>query len=1498
VSSQNGQTPQPSTLEQLTETRHQVQLLRARRQLATLQRQRTLLEAAAAFDWMGGYQDLIDRFRTADNQVFNPISTAQDRRYGANWPFWKTWQDHARLRGSARILHGLNTQAQGAISGLTSYVIGDGHKYHAQAKKGEDPPAALVGAVQDLIDEFGDRVEMPGLEQEIFERDRVDGESFPRFFDEPDEPGRLAVRIVDPSQVIQPAGDLDEVSFGVLTRRDDVEGVVGYAVSYDGNSSDFETVPAREMLHFKANVPRAVKRGLTDLCFDTYDALKTAGRLLQNMGEGGAIQAAIAMIRQHETALADAAQGFVDAQADYDAQNPFTGSTVATRQFTSGTIEDIPGGLSYVVPPWTQNVPGFVQLGGLLLRSVAVKWNAPEWLVSGDASNNNYASSITAESPFVKTCSRRQSFYRGRFVKIMWRVVRHWCAAHGGLYAGGRKWTFEEIRRLIDIQAVSPDIQPRNTLQKAQEDSTYSQLGAKSVQTICGELGLDYEEQVQQIEEHQERTGGQGQALGMPGGGMGGEPQPGGEPQTDGDFGFGGPEMGEAIMEAAAAAAGFTGTITLPNGGKRTYANGKEVKGTPDTPAAGDAGGETPAATAAQPAAQVKSRMARLLGAAKRLPGKVKAKAVEFVKAKYARFEERYGPAGAKALMAGVVLTLPLPGNVLACAAVAEGIKAVVGVVRGKGKAAPQPATEAVGPPLDQMVADAADFIREAMEQFGGKGEIDEDKLREALLKLTAAGETQESRRVLESGFTGTTAPDSLGRVYHYVNGKRVKTVHPDGRVEQHEPGAADVPQQKPPSDMRAVVAHEDELDSSEVRTLNFYDDIFDESDPADVTPEMLADNNTDLQDDLNNEYQLIFHDGRFEVWHQDEIEHEYGAGAISRKNPRTGEWETGQQEDFDDEDRESARPLALAHVDTLNGPMYERHPEDAVEDAEIMNQELKDAGNPFRVTQDEDSGEWVLADEDGFPIEESAEGRRFELFLLEGGFTGEKRSKPSTRFPKGQRMCYADGKRVACPKQAKPAKPVKPTIDDVHAHLQGYLDDPSKITPEVIADAAHHLSRLSKDDLTELKKRVGARASGTKAVLAEKIARHVLGPKKEKPAPKAKREPKPKVAPKPRAAPAKGAAGVSPEKAKASVLSAFDALDKGDNFVPLGDLRKSMADAGITDRAAQDKLLLAMRGTELTFSPIEGRHGASDEDLAAAIKDSDGTPLGFVSRRGVQPKAAAKPSPAAAKAEPKTPAAPVTPRPEGRRFVSGKEAGAWARDAFGGWAGKLSEPQRAALAAYANEDEGEGAGGYLAMNAVLRHGDGAKDPYWGRSLAEDGRRLLAQHQAHLDTAIASSTVPEDVVVHRGIGEHAAELVRRLDAGELVPGSTITDHGYVSTSLSEETAAEIGGKRGVHVEIRVPKGAHAAYVDGAVKKPQDESEMMLPRGSRFRIVSAGKDAAGKRKMVVELLPPEQTRESRVREAREADAERSQPSRYAWSDGDIEITPPVTPPEES
>ena len=101
-----------------------------------------------------------------------------------------------------------------------------------------------------------------------------------------------------------------------------------------------------------------------------------------------------------------------------------------------------------------------------------------------------------------------------------------------------------------------------------------------------------------------------------------------------------------------------------------------------------------------------------------------------------------------------------------------------------------------------------------------------------------------------------------------------------------------------------------------------------------------------------------------------------------------------------------------------------------------------------------------------------------------------------------------------------------------------------------------------------------------------------------------------------------------------------------------------------------------------------------------------------------------------------------------------------------------------------------------------------------------------------IDKALRQASMPEDTEVFRG-GTFSPAQVENF-----VPGAKFSDKGYVSTSLSVNTAKSFADQEGTPVifSIQMPKGSQGLAVGSF--SDTSEHEVLLPRGSKFEVTSA------------------------------------------------------------
>lgn len=146
------------------------------------------------------------------------------------------------------------------------------------------------------------------------------------------------------------------------------------------------------------------------------------------------------------------------------------------------------------------------------------------------------------------------------------------------------------------------------------------------------------------------------------------------------------------------------------------------------------------------------------------------------------------------------------------------------------------------------------------------------------------------------------------------------------------------------------------------------------------------------------------------------------------------------------------------------------------------------------------------------------------------------------------------------------------------------------------------------------------------------------------------------------------------------------------------------------------------------------------------------------------------------------------------------------------------------------SDAEKEAAGAYQArayprMNNYSRLGPDSLDP----DVLADTERLVRD----MDSAIDKSRVQEDVVIYRGLNILANDL-KRYDL--LTPGEEVVESAFTSFSGTSDQAGDFANNaRGVIMRTVLPKGSKALYMDAS------ENELVLPRGTRYRVVRVAKN---------------------------------------------------------
>lgn len=367
--------------------------------------------------WLGGRFDRDDSFGwgTANGSI-------SDRKSGRNAPLFWSEIDLRGYRVLSRQVCETNPFGIGFLRLLTNYHVRKGFQWQACRKGAKKSPYPTVGAPADkliekaqaILDQWRTENQWPSKSRESFRRARRDGEVFGRFGDS--GYGRLPwFRFIDPAQVGHPRGQTDgPESYGIAKPGGDVAGpTLAYHLWDVEHPGRGEWVDGEWIVHAKVNVDSDVKRGLPDF-FPVAEHLQEANRLLQTMLATAIRQARIAWREKFPTATAAQLQALTPVPAAPQSGSPYAGPDVLPNRpwgpgrpdlnslnaFRREIVVRTEGSREFEPGPTFASAEQYIAVEQAILRGVGVTWEFPEYF-SGDASNNNMASSFVANSPFV-----------------------------------------------------------------------------------------------------------------------------------------------------------------------------------------------------------------------------------------------------------------------------------------------------------------------------------------------------------------------------------------------------------------------------------------------------------------------------------------------------------------------------------------------------------------------------------------------------------------------------------------------------------------------------------------------------------------------------------------------------------------------------------------------------------------------------------------------------------------------------------------------------------------------------------------------------------------------------------------------------------------------------------------------------------------------------------------------------------------------------------------
>ena len=412
-------------------------------------------------------------------------------------------KDILTLRKQAQTIYYTSPLARGVINTLVNFVIGANFKI---------VPVDEDEKIQAYWDEFWIKNKMDMRVKEFVTRTLRDGENFLRYFDDTKDKPPF-VRFIRPSQI---ADASNKHSFGIETDPNDIEKIIRYFREYTNTNGQqaSEVIEAKDMMHTKILVDSDVKRGLSFL-IGIIKYIKDYTDWLNDRKHLNKIRTIFNLIAKPTGAstVGNFANGFVDStikstsggSQSFNKKLPKSGSLIGSK------------GVEYDFKNLNLNAADTAHDGRSMLLMIVAGTNLAEYMVTGDNSNNNYASAMISEAPAVKAFESWQDFFSHPF-KDMYRKVIMDAVESGTLPSSYEKtiseWDIDK-RKSIEkketvivtgkCEIIYPVLIHRDIEKETKSLALQNEMNVTSKKTISAELGREYEiEQKQLIQEAQE----------------------------------------------------------------------------------------------------------------------------------------------------------------------------------------------------------------------------------------------------------------------------------------------------------------------------------------------------------------------------------------------------------------------------------------------------------------------------------------------------------------------------------------------------------------------------------------------------------------------------------------------------------------------------------------------------------------------------------------------------------------------------------------------------------------------------------------------------------------------------------------------------------------------------------------------------------------------------------------------------------------------------------
>lgn len=398
----------------------------------------------------------------------------------------------AKTRTKARQLALANPIGKNVLSQLANYVFGynEGLGLHfvlaPGIKDSKGKYESLLDAANVALNDFFGRADDDNgdeVARELGHRTWRDGETFGRVFP---SNGRWppAFAFADPELVDAPLGG-DGPAQGIRVDDKDCRRAIEYAVLKEPGGELDDMVPADRMVHVKINADGNQLRGVT-LFYPVMDWLRKFNSWIDTELIARKVASSFVLIRRWK--------GRTSGQVESHATDQQTGTTkypegtLRRQKVRPGTILDINDDVELDTVEHKGAYTDADALGRRILLMIASGLNMPEYMLTSDASNAAFASTLVAEAPAVRAFTAWQWFY----VRQMRKLVRRAFAFHPEL-AG--------FMPILKLTASPPRVATRDRKKDMEGHKIAWEIGAISPQEVARQDNLDPEQMRKELAE-------------------------------------------------------------------------------------------------------------------------------------------------------------------------------------------------------------------------------------------------------------------------------------------------------------------------------------------------------------------------------------------------------------------------------------------------------------------------------------------------------------------------------------------------------------------------------------------------------------------------------------------------------------------------------------------------------------------------------------------------------------------------------------------------------------------------------------------------------------------------------------------------------------------------------------------------------------------------------------------------------------------------------------